>query len=218
LEIIGVVNDFNFLSPEVEIRPMAFFLYGTDVFGPGSGARFGKFVNIKTRPGMEESVLAAVEPIWKNYALDQAMEYVYLDDEYAITLENQERVAQVVVLFSILAIAVASLGLLGLASFTAERRTKEIGIRKVLGASEITILSMLSTHMLKLVMIAAVVGLPLAYYGMQRWLSGYVYRVSITPDLLIIATLVAAFVATATVVAQSLKVALSNPVNSLRYE
>lgn len=218
VEIIGVIKDFNFESPERAIRPMAYFLFGSHVWGPGNTARFGRIVSIKTRPGMEESVLAQVEPIWKNYAADQAMEYVYFDDDYALNLENQERVGQVVLLFSALAIAIASLGLLGLASFTAERRTKEIGIRKVLGASEVTILGMLSTHMLKLVAVAAVVGLPLAYYGMQRWLSGYVYRVSITPDLLILAALMAAFVATTTVVLQSLKVALSNPVNSLRYE
>jgi len=215
-KIIGVVKDYHYESPDREIRPKVLFLYGTRIFGGINN--FGKFVGIRVEDGREAEVLAAVEGIWKKYADDQAFEYVYFDEDYALTLAAQRQAGQITLLFSILAIFIACLGLLGLASFTAQRRTKEIGIRKVLGATELDILGLLSVDMLKLVGVAAVIAVPLSVWAMREWLTGFAYRINLGAGVFILATLVAALVALATVAAQSWRVAVSDPVNSIRDE
>jgi len=216
IKIIGVVEDYHFESPQNEIRPMAIYL-----LGDGS-ARFrpnwGKFVTVKYDPAGLDGTLAHIESTWKNYAGQQAMEYSHFDELYAELYRSERQSADIVLMFAGLAIFVACLGLLGLASFNAEKRTKEIGIRKVLGASVATVLVLLSKDTLKLMVIAVALAIPLAYYLMGEWLNNYAYRIEMSGLVFLGASLAAMALAVVTVAWQSYQAAVANPVKSLRYE
>ena len=216
IEIIGVVEDYHFESPQTEIRPMAMFLMGdgTARFRPN----WGKFVTVKYDPNRLDGTLAHIESTWKNFAGEQAMEYVHFDEMYGELYRSEKQSADIVLLFAGLAIFIATLGLLGLASFNAEKRTKEIGIRKVLGASVATVLMLLSKDTLKLMLVAVAVAIPLAYYAMAEWLQNYAYRIDMSILVFVGASLVAMAVAVVTVAWQSYQAAVANPVKSLRYE
>ncbi len=216
IEIIGVVEDYHFESPQNEIRPMAMFLMGdgTARFRPN----WGKFVTVKYDPNRLEGILAHIENTWKNYAGEQALEYSHFDELYAELYRTERQSADIVLLFAGLAIFIATLGLLGLASFNAEKRTKEIGIRKVLGASVANVLLLLSKDTLKLMVIAVALAIPLAYYAMGEWLQNYAYRIDMSILIFVGASLIAMVVAVFTVAWQSYQAAVANPVKSLRYE
>ena len=214
--IIGIVKDYHFESPQQEIRPMAAFL-----LGDGTARRrpnFGKFVTLKYTPNQLAGTLAHIESTWKQYAGEQALEYDHFEEMYARLYKSEQQSAAIVLLFAGLAIFIACLGLLGLASYNAERRTKEIGIRKVLGASVRSVLILLSKDTLKLMLIAVVLAIPVAYYAMNDWLQNYAYRIDISIFVFIGASLIAMLVALITVVWQSYQAAIANPVKSLRYE
>ncbi|MCF7826972.1 MAG: ABC transporter permease [Candidatus Marinimicrobia bacterium] len=215
-KIIGVVEDYHFESPQQEIRAMVMYL-----LGDGTARRrpnWGKFVTVKYDPARLDGMLAHIESTWKQFAGNQALEYDHFDEFYARLYRAERQSAAIVLLFAGLAIFIACLGLLGLASFNAERRTKEIGIRKVLGASVAAVLMLLSKDTLKLMLIAIVVAIPVAYYAMSQWLQNYAYRIDISVLVFIGAPLIAMLVAVITVVWQSYQVAVANPVKSLRYE
>jgi len=215
-KIIGVVEDYHFESPQQEIRPMAMFLLGdgTAQFRPN----WGKFVAVKYDPNRLDGALAHIESSWKQFAGNQALEYDHFDEFYGRMYRTERQSADIVLMFAGLAIFIACLGLLGLASFNAERRTKEIGIRKVLGASVSSVLMLLSKDTLKLMLIAVVVAIPVAYYAMSEWLKNYAYRIDISVIVFIEASLIAMLVAVITVAWQSYHAAVANPVKSLRYE
>lgn len=215
-KIIGVVKDYHFESPQQEIRPMGIFL-----LGDGTSQRrpnFGKFVTVKYTPSQLDATMAHIESTWKQYAGAQALEYDHFDDMYGEMFRSEQQSAAIVLLFAGLAIFIACLGLLGLASFNAERRTKEIGIRKVLGASVSSVLMLLSRDTLKLMLIAVMVAVPVAYYSMGEWLKNYAYRIDMGVMVFISASLMAMLVAVITVAWQSYQAAVANPVKSLRYE
>jgi putative ABC transport system permease protein len=216
IKIIGVVEDYHFEGPQREIRPMAMFLLGD------GNARFrpnwGKFVTVKYDPSSLNTTLAHIGQSWKHYAQDQALEYEHFDEFYAGLFRSEKQSADIVMLFAALAIFIACLGLLGLASFNAERRTKEIGIRKVLGASVASILILLSSDTLKLMLIAIVIAIPVAYYAMSEWLKGYAYRIEISVLVILGASILGMIVAVITVAWQSYQAAVANPIKSLRYE
>jgi putative ABC transport system permease protein len=216
IKIIGVVEDYHFESPQQEIRPMAMFLLGdgTARFRPN----WGKFVTVKYDPTRLDATLAHIETTWKQYAGEQAMEFDHFDEFYAGLYRSERQSAQIVLLFAGLAIFIACLGLLGLASFNAERRTKEIGIRKVLGASVGSVLMLLSKDTLKLMVVAVFIAIPVAYYAMNEWLQNYAYRIDISVMVFIGASLIAMIVAVVTVAWQSYQSAVANPIKSLRYE
>jgi len=195
---------------------MCMFLMG-DGNTPGI-PNWGKFVTVKIDPEQTTGILAHIEQSWKQFAGDQALEYDHFDESYAELFQAERQSANIVMLFAALAIFIATLGLLGLASFTAEKRTKEIGIRKVLGASISNILVMLSKDTLKLMLIAVMIAIPVANYAMQRWLENFAYRIDVSVFVFIGAALVAMLVAVITVTWQSFRVAVANPVKSLRYE
>ena len=215
-KIIGVVEDYHFESPQQEIRPMAMFLLadGTSRTRPN----WGKFVTVKYDPNRLAPTLAHIESSWNQFAGAQALEYDHFDEFYAELYRSERQSASIVLLFAGLAIFIACLGLLGLASFNAERRTKEIGIRKVLGASVSSVLLLLSRDTLKLMLIAVLIAIPVAYYAMVKWLEGYAYRIEISVFVIIGASLVAMAVAVITVAWQSYHAAVANPIRSLRYE
>jgi putative ABC transport system permease protein len=141
-----------------------------------------------------------------------------MDDDFNKTYSNEQRMGGISMTFSALAILIACLGLLGLITFAAEQRAKEIGIRKVLGASGGNIVSMLSKDFLKLVFIASLIAIPLAWWAMNKWLQGFAYRIQISWWILASAALLAVFIALVTIFYQAMKAAIANPVDSLRSE
>lgn len=205
--VIGVVKDFHFESLRETIQPLVMF-YGT-TFG-GTAIRFNATET--------SSVLAQVESTWKRLTPQKPFEYKFMDDSFRAIYKSEQRIGAILGVFTALAIAIACLGLFGLAAFTAEQRTKEIGIRKVLGASVASIIGLLSKDFLKLVGIAIVVAVPLAWYGMSAWLQDFAYRVELSWWMFALSGVCAVVISFVTVAGQALRVARSNPVQSLKYE
>jgi putative ABC transport system permease protein len=207
-QVIGVVEDFHFESLHHEVKPIVF------LFNRWAPPYFA----VRLRPGNVAEGIAAIRNLWKEFLPNTPFEYSFLDQDYQKLYESEQRVAGVFMTFSVLAILIACLGLFGLVSFTAEQRTKEIGIRKVLGATEANIIALLSKEFARLVLIACVVATPLAYYAMQQWLQNFAYRVEISWWVFAVAGGLALIIALLTVSYQAIKAALANPVDALRYE
>jgi len=215
-KIIGIVEDFHYDGPQVEIMPMGMFLMGAG--DDPNRANWGGYVTVKIDPDQTNSILAHINESWKQFAGDQTLEYEHFDESYAELFQTERQSANIVMLFAVLTIFIATIGLLGLASFTAVKRTKEIGIRKVLGASILNILVMLSMDTLKLMLVALVIALPVANYAMQRWLEKFAYRIDVSVLIFLGTAAGVTFLAIVTVVWQSFRAATANPVKSLRYE
>ena len=181
------------------------------------GTKFGGTV-IRFNAAETASVLAQVESTWKRLSPQKPFEYKFMDDSFREIYKSEQRIGAILGVFTALAIAIACLGLFGLAAFTAEQRTKEIGIRKVLGASVASIIGLLSKDFLKLVGIAIVVAVPLAWYGMSAWLRDFAYRVELSWWMFALAAAASVVIAFLTVAGQSWRAAQSNPVQSLRSE
>ncbi|MEE9464011.1 MAG: ABC transporter permease [Candidatus Neomarinimicrobiota bacterium] len=217
LPIIGIVKDFHNESLHSKIKPMVLFPFGIGLFN-GGGPTYGKFTALRIAPDVDPQMMSYIESTWMNHALDQAIEYVYFDDMFNALYSNEQRTATIADIFAVLTIFVACLGLLGLASFTAEQRTKEVGIRKILGATTTGIFTLLSRDVLKLVLISAVLSLPISYYIMNNWLENFAYRTSYSLMAFAVASILAIVIAILTVSWQAFKAATSNPVTALRYE
>ncbi len=216
MRIIGVMDDYHFETLHQDIRPMMVFPMGASVWG---GRRnFGKFVTVKVEPQEIGATLSSLESIWKGFADDQTLEYVFLDDDLDALYATDARTQSIMSLFTVLAIFIASLGLLGLAAFAAEQRTKEVGIRKVLGATVAQIFVILSRDILTLVIVAVGLALPASYLLLSRWLEDFAYRISYSPSSFAVAGFAALVVALATISYQVLRASVADPVNSLRYE
>ena len=206
LKVIGVYKDFNFESLKTEIRPLAIRL-GTDMH------------QLMIRYDANSAdMLSAVEKLWKQYVPGEPFDYNFLDENYDELFRSEQRMGQLFTVFSGLAIFIACLGLFALAAFIAEQRTKEIGIRKAMGASTAGLTLMLSRDFTRLVIIAFVPAAVTAWFVVDSWLSGFAYRVEINPLIFIASGVVATFIAWFTVSFQSIKAASTNPVHSLRYE
>ena len=208
--VIGVVEDFHFESLHQKIRPMA-----TKLFRRGG---LGRYVSVRILPEDTRNILAVIEETWQEFAGDQVFEYTFFDQDYARLYRAEETTAQILTLFSVLAIMIACLGLFGLASFTTEQRTKEIGIRKVLGASVPTVVMLLSRQFTKWVLLANILAWPLAYYIMNNWLQSFAYRTGVQLQSFFLGALLAFFIAVLTVSYHTVRAAVANPVDSLRYE
>jgi len=207
--IIGVVKNFHFKDLHEQIEPFAFRLYNEANFNymiaHASGSSLGPALN-------------AIEKNWKESNPNEPFEYSFLDEDFQKNYETEERQAGLIRYFTLVAIIISCLGLFGLATFTAEQRTKEIGIRKVLGASAYGLVGLLSRDFLKLVIIAVLVASPLAWYFMNKWLQNFAYQTSIGWEVFALTTLIAVVIAFGTISFQAVKVALANPVKSLRTE
>ncbi len=208
--IIGVVDDFNFESLHSEIGPVIL-----SIFRPNG---FGRYLSVRVSTGDITSTIEHIKSKWHNYAGQQAFEYTFFDDDFAQLYAAEETSKNLFTSFSVLAIFIACLGLLGLAAYTSEQRTKEIGIRKTLGASVASILVLLSKEFTKWVLIANLIAWPLAYYMMNNWLQDFHYRIEISWITFIASGVAALMVALVTVSTQALKAAYTNPVESLKYE
>jgi putative ABC transport system permease protein len=190
------------------IRPMAILIR------PG----WFSYVAMRLAPGEVAATLRRLETVWREFEPLRPFEPFFLDDNLNQLYKKEERLSLVLSTFSMLAIVIACLGLFGLAAFATEQRTKEIGIRKVLGASVTNLVALLSKDFAKLVLIANVIAWPVAWFAMSKWLEDFPYRIAMAPMFLIFASLAALVVAILTVSYQALRAALANPVDSLRYE
>ena len=207
LRVIGVVKDFHFRSLRERISPLVMVL----------STRPATMI-LKTKTRDIAALIASLQKTWASYTSEGLLEYSFLDERFNDTYKAEEKTALILGIFAGLTIFVASLGLFGLATFTAEQRTKEIGIRKILGASVMGIVSMLSKDFLKLVCIAFLIAAPLTWWLMSKWLMDYAYRIDISWWIFGLAALLAIAITLITVSFRSIKAALANPVNSLRSE
>lgn len=209
-KLIGVVNDFHFESLHQRILPIVFF---KPLDSPGFGTYTVKIAGENLEGG-----LAHTEKVWKTFLPEIPYEYNFFDESYSRLYEAEQRQGTVFTAFACIAIAIACLGLFGLSAFTISQRVKEIGIRKVLGADTSNIVALLSKDFLKLVLIAAVIAFPVAWYAMHKWLEDFAYRIDIPLWIFLVAGLTAALVAFLTVSYQAIKAATANPVKNLRTE
>jgi len=207
--IIGVLKDFHFNSLHEQINPLVLRL--------GENIEWGAAL-VRTEPGKTKQALARLEKVCKELNPKFPFTYKFSDEEYAKLYKSEQVVSQLANYFAFLGIFISCLGLLGLVIFTAEQRTKEFGIRKVLGASPATLFTLLSKEFLLLVLIAMVIASPLAWIAMNNWLQDYVYHINISWWMFVIAGVVAILIALITVSFQAIRAAVANPVKSLRTE
>jgi putative ABC transport system permease protein len=205
--VIGVVKDFHFESLHQKIEPMVFFMED-----------WYQYIVVRLRSADYAATLAFMREQWQKIAPHRPFEYSFLDEEFDKLYKSEERIGKLFGYFTGLAIFIAGLGLFGLAAFAAERRTKEIGIRKVLGASVAGIAALLSKEFVRFVAVANLIAWPAAYYAMSRWLQNFAYRVNIGWWVFALAGGLALLIALLTVSTQAIKAALANPVEALRYE
>jgi putative ABC transport system permease protein len=173
---------------------------------------------IRVKPGDPSKALAAIQTSWKKVASEYPLKYNFLDEDLNRFYQSEEHLSNIIGWAGGISIFLACLGLLGLAALAAVNRTKEIGIRKVLGASVSTIISLLSKEFLKLVLIAFVIAVPLAWYFMDKWLQNYAYRIQISGWIFLITGAATVMIALIVISFQSIKAAIANPVKSLRTE
>ncbi|HEX5153757.1 MAG TPA: ABC transporter permease [Parafilimonas sp.] len=212
-KVIGVVKDFNISSLHDVVEPFALFNNAANTYTVNSS-----FISVRLQPGNINAYLNNIEDTWKKFAPNTPFDYSFLDEEFDALYRSEQRMGKVFGIFTFLSIFVACLGLFGLSIFTAERRKKEIGIRKVLGASVQSVVGLLSKDFLKLVMISAIIAFPLAWFAMNKWLEDFAYRITISWLVFIIAAAGALLIALITISFQSIKAAIANPVKSLRTE
>jgi putative ABC transport system permease protein len=216
LQIVGVLKDFNFSSMEQSIEPLGLFT------APDTAKFWGRyscnlFARIKPKTNLP-TLLDAIKGIYKKYDNDTPFSYTFVDDAFNAQYQAEDRLASIFSIFTVITIILATMGLFGLAAFITEQRTKEIGIRKVLGASISSINGLLSKDFLKLVLLSILIGSPIAWYLMHNWLQGFAYRINIQWWMFAGAGLLAVVVAIITVSYHAIKAALVNPVKSLRSE
>ncbi len=207
--IRAVVKNFNFNSLQYKIEPL--FMVGAVHWG-------FRNISVKINGGQTSQALAFIKSKWNSIYPDYPFEYQFLDDHFNEVYKADDQKSQIVGILAGLAIFISCLGLFGLASYSAEKRVKEIGVRKVLGASVQRIVLLLSGNFLKLVLIANIIAWPLAWYAMHVWLSDYAYRIDITWITFVIVAIVSVLIALLTISFQSIKAAIANPVKSLRSE
>ena len=206
-KVIGVIKDFHFRSFHELISPLVMVLAQNQ----------GSLI-VKLQTADIAGLTASLQKRWKEYGAREPLSLSFLDERFAYTHKAEQKIGQIMGIFAGLTIFVACLGLFGLAKFTAQQRTKEIGVRKVLGASVMQINNMLSGSFLKLVFIACIIAFPLSWWVMNKWLQDFAYRINIGWYVFAIAGLVALFIALVTVSFQAIKAAVANPVKSLRTE
>jgi len=208
--VVGVIKDFIIESPYETIRPMV-------IFGPKYG--FFNTIHIKLNPvHSTKENLASMEKVFKSYNPEYPFEYTFVDQNYAQKFGDEQTTGTLAALFAGLTIFISCLGLFGLAAYMAENRVKEIGVRKVLGASTLSITTLLSKDFITLVIIAIFIASPIAWFSMRKWLQEYPFHASIDAWVFLLAALLAILISLATVSYQAIKAALANPIKGLRSE
>ena len=206
--VVGVVKDFNYESLHSRIMPVFLHIW----------PQWYSQLLLKIRPESMQQTVQDIRETWHKHIADWPFEYRFLDADIDRAYRSEQRFGQLILYFSILAIFIACLGLFGLASYSTQQRTKEIGVRKVLGASVSTIVMLLVKEFTRWVLVANLIALPVTYYIMSRWLHSYAYRIEIGMDVFLLTAAAAFLIALLTVSYQSVNAALANPIKSLRYE
>ena len=207
--IIGVLKDYHTQSLRERIKPVVIDVKEGEYFG---------VIMIRTKPGETKQAIASLEKVYKSINPKYAFAYQFVEEEYAKLYSTEMIVSKLSTVFATLAIIISCLGLLGLAMFSSEQRTKEIGVRKVLGASVSQIVSLFTSEFVKLVIIAFIIGTPVAWYIMNNWLQGFAYKVMLSWWIFLLAGSISIFIALLTVSWQAIQSAIANPVESLRTE
>ena len=205
--IIGVVKDFNFKPVQQSIEPLVLRLN-----------KYGGYIFVRTKPGSTDQTIKSLEKICQQLNPAYPFEYSFLDEDLANLYKGEQRIGSLFNIFAILAIFISCLGLYGLSAFIAEQRTKEIGVRKTLGASVFNIVYLLSTNFTRVVFIAIIIAVPISWYAIHQWLQGFAYHIEIGWGVFAIGAFSALFIALCTVSFESVKSAVANPVKSLRSE
>jgi len=207
--IIGVMKDFNYESLHTPVRPFLFTLNPTYYDG---------YFSIRLKPGDPQKSLAAVQGTWKAFVPDDPMVYYYYDQEFSRMYRTELAAKNIMLVFTVLAVIISCLGLLGMASYMAGRKTKEVGIRKSFGAGTYSIIALLSKYMIGIVLLANLIAWPLARIGTNRWLDDFAYRIHqnfLIPALVMAGAVILCIL---TVAYHTIRLARSNPVDALRYE
>jgi len=207
-KVIGVVEDFHYKSLHEKVTASVIQIYPQELFA----------VAIKLKTADIKSTIAYINNVWDKFVPGFPLDYKFMDETYATMYKAEAKLSDLLWIFTIMAIVVGCMGLFGLAAFSAEQRTKELGIRKVLGANAFDIVGLLSKNFLVLVLIASLIAFPIAWWAMNSWLKDFPYRVSISWWVFGIAIIAALAIALLTVSFQAIKAALANPVKSLRTE
>jgi putative ABC transport system permease protein len=207
-KIIGVMKDFHFRSLQQPIKPLSMRIE----------PRGSNLVSMNVSAANLPATIAAVENKWKSLIPNRPFSYFFLDEFFDRQYRAEERFGKLFLNFAILAIFISCLGLLGLASYSTIQRTKEIGIRKVLGASVSSIVNLLSKDFLKLVAISGLIAFPVAWFVMNKWLQDFAYRIGVSWWVFLVAGVLATLIALVTISFQAIRAAISNPVKSLRTE
>ncbi|MEP6513934.1 MAG: FtsX-like permease family protein, partial [Parafilimonas sp.] len=207
--VIGVVKDFNYLSLKEKIQPQMFQQFS-------DYAPYKFFIRLK--PGSPAPAITAIQRTWSSLVPQLPFKYSFLDEDLAKFYAEEQKVNSIIGIAGGVSIFLACLGLFGLAALAVINRTKEIGIRKILGASVSNIISLLSKDFLKLIAIAVIIASPLAWYFMQKWLQGFAYRINIGWTVFLFVGIFAAAIALITISFQAIKAAIANPVKNLRTE
>ena len=212
LRVIGVVRNFHYESLYSKIDKMGMILPSSEF------KNRERYVSVRMRTDRVTETVNFARETWKEFAPDFPFEYAFLDDEFDRLYQSEARTKTLAVLFSCLAIFISSLGMFGLASFAAEQKTKEISIRKVLGATVSGLVTFFSKAFLTRVLWANIIAWPVAYFLMQKWLEDFAYRMALNGWMFLLSGLLAMVIALLTVMYQSIKTAMANPIDSLRYE
>jgi putative ABC transport system permease protein len=205
--VIGVVEDFNFESLKGNIDGLCMVLGSSN-----------SLIAVKMNTPDTRKFVDAITATWNSFSPNQPVRFTFLDESYATMYADVQRMGSIFTGFALLAIIIACLGLFGLATYMAEQRTKEIGVRKVLGASISNITALLTLDFIRLVLLAMLIATPIAWLGMNKWLQDFAYRITINWWVFALAGILALLIAIATVSFQAIKAALTNPVKSLRSE
>ncbi|MBL7700232.1 MAG: ABC transporter permease [Chitinophagaceae bacterium] len=205
--VIGVVKDFNFKPVQQPIEPMIL-----------DKLRWGGTVVVRAPAGRTEATIAALQKVHNTFAAELPFSYDFLDQNIANLYQGEQRMGALFNVFAVIGIFISCMGLYGLSAFMAEQRTKEIGVRKVLGASVFNMVYMLSTGFTKLIMVAVVIAVPVAWWAVNAWLDGFAFRIEVNWVIFVLAAVAALLIAWITVSYESVKAALANPVKSLRNE
>jgi len=209
--VVGVVKDFHYHSLHEPISPLV--ITNSKKFGGRSG-----LVALKIKGENFKKALSDIGGVWKKFVKEKPFNYYFLDKSLADQYQAEQTTQRIFTIFSGLAIFIACIGLLGLAAYATQQRTREISIRKVLGASESSIVTMLSKDFLKLVLLSSAIAFPIAWWGMNKWLQDFAYRINVGWWIFIVAGVAALLIALFTVSTQALKAAFTNPIKNLRTE
>jgi putative ABC transport system permease protein len=209
LTIIGVVKDFHFESLYKNINPLLIVLTANS---------FDGYVTVRIASGKKIAALQDIQNIWYKYSKNAPLIYFYFNNEFNKLYKSEYKIRDIMSIFSVLAIFIAYLGLFGLIAYTTKRRTKEIGIRKVMGSSIFKIIVLLSKDTAILILIASVIAIPIAWYFMFLWLEDYAYRVNLNLFIFLLICIIALVISFMTIVFQAFYSARRNPIEALRYE